>query len=226
MTLAPQFADKIQTLGVPNPSLVTQFVDLDLFTPALRSESLRETYGVTNDDLLLVYVGRFDSEKHVGTLVRMLHALPASPRAVLVMAGDGPMRGELEAEAQLDSRLRILPYIQVKEDLATLLASADVYTTAGPHEVAAFSVVEAQASGLPVVGVAAGGLLDRVPDDLGVLVPVDDALAMAEAVELLFAKRHTLRPRVRAYVEANYSWTRCFEQIVRLYESQPAASNT
>ena len=124
----------------------------------------------------------------------------------------------LKAAAARSDRLVVSPYLGGKEEVAELLASADVYVTAGPHEVAAFSVVEAQAAGLPVVGVAAGGLLDRVHDGLGYLVPVDDAGAMAEAVSRAYAERETIGPRVRAFAEEHYSWTRCYADVVAEYE--------
>ena len=218
MTLAPMFAEQLSGFGVDDVQLVPQFVDLGLFHPAKASAAMRERAGAGPDDLLMVYLGRFDSEKHVDTLVEMVHALPAEPRPVLFMAGAGPDREKLERAAAQTPRLVVSPYLDGKEEVASLLASADVYVTAGPHEVAAFSVVEAQAAGLPVVGVGAGGLLDRVHDGLGYLVPVDDAAAMAERVTDAYRMRAAIGARVRAYVEANYSWTECYRQVLGVYE--------
>ncbi|HIL58359.1 MAG TPA: glycosyltransferase, partial [Rhodothermales bacterium] len=78
--------------------------------------------------------------------------------------------------------------------------------------------VEAQAAGLPVVGVDAGGLRDRVHDGLGYLVPVDDAAAMAQRVSEAYRQRAAMGTRVREYVEKHYSWTRCYAQVVAAYE--------
>jgi alpha-1,6-mannosyltransferase len=225
MTLAPMFVRQLAGFGIDGVRLIPQFVDLDLFRPSQASAEMRARTGAGPDDLLMVYLGRFDSEKHVDMLVEMVHALPGAPRPVLFMAGDGPDAGRLASLAALSDRLVVSPYLNGKEEVAALLASADLYVTAGPHEVAAFSVVEAQASGLPVVGVNAGGLRDRVHDGLGFLVPVDDALAMAERVGEAFRERDAIGAQARAYVEANYSWTRCFAEILDAYEQSLNSAN-
>ena len=75
------------------------------------------------------------------------------------------------------------------------------------------SVVEAQASGLPVVGVASGAMIDRVPPGLGLLGPVDDAAAMAANVARVWSSdRTTIAARARAHAE-QFRWERTFEQL-------------
>lgn len=219
MTLAPMFVRQLDRFGVHHVELVPQFVDLDHFTPAKRSLALRERLGVPAQGLFLLYFGRFDSEKHVETLIRATDRLPATLQPTLVMAGDGPLRGNLEAQAAASDRLVVLPYFSDREAVAATLASADLYVTAGPHEVAAFSVVEAQASGLPVVGVASGGLLDRIDATTGALVPVDDDQAMAMAIARIAADRDAFSARARAHAEAHYSWLRCFEAVFARYRA-------
>lgn len=222
MTLAPRFVRQLTAFGVDDVRLVPQFVDLDHFSPAKADPRLRAQIGVADDALLLLYLGRFDSEKHVGMLLDATERLPAALRPTLVLAGDGPMRPEIEARAAQGDRLRVLPYESDRDRIAALLATADVYVTAGPHEVAAFSVVEAQAAGLPVVGVASGGLLDRVTPEIGALVPVDDDAAMAAAVSEVAADLAAVSARARAHAEAHYSWLRCFEAVVARYEALAA----
>lgn len=218
MTLAPMFVRQLAGFGVPDVTLVPQFVDLDHFSPDRRTDAVRERIGLPPGGLFLLYFGRLDSEKHPQTLLDTVERLPSDLKPTLVMAGDGPMREELEALAHTRKRLVVLPYLTDRAVLAETLASADIYVTAGPHEVAAFSVVEAQASGQPVVGVAAGGLLDRVDDATGALVPVDDSAAMAEAVQRVAADRNAFAQRARAHAEAHYSWLRCYETVVARYE--------
>lgn len=219
MTLAPMFVRQLRTFGVDDVALVPQFVDLDHFSPARRTPAVRERLSLAPDALFLLYFGRFDSEKHVETLLEMVDRLPATLSPTLVLAGDGPMRPQLEARASQSDRLVVLPYLSDRRALAEMLASADLYVTAGPHEVAAFSVVEAQAAGQPVVGVALGGLLDRVDDTIGALVPVDDSAAMAEAVTRIAADRDGFSSRARAHAEAHYSWLRCYEVILARYDA-------
>ena len=70
-------------------------------------------------------------------------------------------------------------YVNSRKRLSKILASADIYVTAGPHETFGLSIIEAQASGLPVVGVQAGALTERVTEATGILGPVDSPADMA-----------------------------------------------
>ena len=219
MTLSPMFVRQLQGFGIDGAVLVPQFVDLEHFSPAKADPALRADLGVAPDGLMLLYLGRFDSEKHVATLLDATERLPDDLCPTLVLAGDGPMRPQIEARASESHRFHVLPYVSDRDRLAAMLASADLYVTAGPHEVAAFSVVEAQASGLPVVGVAAGGLLDRVTPKTGALVPVDGDAAMAEAIVRIATQRDAFSARARAHAEAHYSWLRCYETVLAQYEA-------
>ncbi|GAB5537516.1 MAG: glycosyltransferase family 1 protein [Rubricoccaceae bacterium] len=199
--------------------LVPQFVDLEQYHPRHASMAFRERLGLAPDSLLLGYIGRMDTEKHIPMLLETVETLPESLHPHLVLAGEGPSREAVAAHAFTHDRVTLLPYISDKQEVAELLGSADIYVTAGPHEVAAFSVVEAQAAGLPVVGVASGGLINRIPtEDIGRLVPVDDAGAMAEAVAEIAADLETYSRAARHHAESNYSMERCFETTFEVYD--------
>jgi alpha-1,6-mannosyltransferase len=200
-------------------------VDTDLFHPRLRSEDVRAQFGAGPDELLLAYAGRLDSEKHISVLVDAIELLPDELGARLVMMGEGPHRGALQRRADDiasrvgEPRMFILPYVKGKQEVAALLASADIYVTAGPHETFALSVVEGQAAGLPVVGVRAGALVDRVPDGLGRLGPVGDARAMARNIADVAAHRGEMGPAGRAHVVEHLAWSSTFSTILSAYES-------
>ncbi len=212
--------DVLRRMGITTPlHAIPLGVDLYLFHPSRRDPALRSELGLTDDDALLVYAGRLDSEKEVHVLADAVELVPEALRPRLVLAGHGPHRAALEARAAHSPRLTVLPYIQDKQSLARLLASADVYVTAGPHETFALSVVEAQASGLPVVGVAAGALVDRVPPSVGRLGPVGDAAAFAHNVERVMADRAALAAAGRAHAEAQFSWERTFQRLFQHYEA-------
>ena len=66
-------------------------------------------------------------------------------------------------------------YCKDRSDLARWLASSDIYVSGMADETFGISIVEAQASGLPVVGIAAGAMIDRVTDATGRLGPVGDS---------------------------------------------------
>ncbi len=171
-------AAKLRALGVGQVDVVPLGVELGEFSPAKRSPALREAIGLADDEPLIVYAGRLDSEKRAQVVADAFLRLPQSMRAFLVLIGDGPMRAPLVE--QLAGKRAILPgFLNDRSLLAQWLASADIYASGMADETFGISVIEAQASGLPVVGVARGAMVDRVTPEIGRIGPVDDAAAMA-----------------------------------------------
>lgn len=219
MAATPGMVGRLEEYGVEDAHLVPLGVDLDAFHPRHRSEDVRSRYGISRGSLLLIYGGRLDPEKHVPLLMDAFELLPADLKARLLILGEGPSREALKKRAATLDGVQVLPYETDPAAFARLLASADVYVTAGPHETFALSVVEAQASGLPVVGVEAGALIERVPEGLGYLGPVDDAEAMAKNIRRAAANREHLGHEARSHVEARYGWRATFEKLLALYET-------
>ena len=215
---SPARAARLGEHGVEGVAVVPLGVDLERFSPRRRSDATRQALGADPSSLVLIYAGRLDSEKHVDVLADAVELLPADLQPRLVMIGEGPLRPNLEARATESSRLIVLPYEGDPDRFAEVLASADVYVTAGPHETFGLSVLEAQASGLPVVGVASGALVERVPDSLGRLGPVDDARAFASNIQEVARARRLLGENARRHVEQGFGWDATFQNLLTLYE--------
>ncbi|MFW5972486.1 MAG: glycosyltransferase [Bacteroidota bacterium] len=221
---SPEQAVRLHEMGVNPSHVVMPGVDLDLFDPSLRDARLRSELQSDEGGLLLLYVGRLDAEKHVRTLVEATKLVNRQRPATLLIAGNGPMRKSLEGMEQQGVPVRVLGFVSDRTELARIMASSDVYVTAGPHETFAFSVVEAQASGLPVVGVAAGALVERVDDRLGRLGPVDDAPTMAANILEAADRKHEMGKAARTHVERNLSWRATFDRLFALYDEALADS--
>jgi glycosyltransferase involved in cell wall biosynthesis len=113
----------------------------------------------------------------------------------------------------------VLPFEPDRAELATLLASADIYLTAAAHETFGLAVLEAQASGLPVIGVRAGAMVERVGAELGILGEPGSAGDLARNVALLAANGMRAKGRAaRAHVERLYSWDATFGRLIARYE--------
>lgn len=195
-------------------------IDLATFHPRRRDRSLWARHGIDPGATVLIYAGRLDAEKRSDLLAAAFRRARLPRPAVLVLVGEGPLREPLLAEARADDRLRVLPYVSDRDELARLLAAADLYVTAGPHETFGLSVLEAQSSGLGVVGVAAGALCDRVRPDRGCLAAPDSVASLATALEK--ALDHDLEQWGRAArraVERDYSWERSFAQLLGIYRT-------
>ncbi|HEX6135882.1 MAG TPA: glycosyltransferase [Longimicrobiales bacterium] len=220
VAISPATQQRLHQVGVRDALCVPLGVDTCTFSPGRRSDTVRERVGAARSDLLLVYAGRLDAEKRPDLVCDAFELLPPALDARLVIAGDGPMRAPLEARAAANDRIRVLPFIQDRAELAALLASADVYVSAMAYETFGLSVVEAQASGLPVVGVRAGAMIDRVRHgEDGFLVEPESAPAIARCLadtprELWPA----LGRRARARVESELSWSRTFEKLLTIYQ--------
>ncbi len=121
----------------------------------------------------------------------LLHAfaelLKTHPDVDLLLAGDGPLRRELEqqcGELKIADRVK---FLGVRSDVPNLLQAADVFTLTSLSEAASLTLLEAMASGLPVVVTNVGGNPEIVRDGReGLLVPRGDATAAAAAFRILF----------------------------------------
>jgi len=211
---------RLQQYGVPPADLAPLGVDLVLFNPARRSESVRAAHGASAESLVLIYDGRLTVEKNVSVLVDAFEMLPDDLKAQLWMIGHGPQLENIKARAGHIKGLHLYPYETDPDRLSQLIASADIYVTAGPYETFGLSVIEAQASGLPVVGVDAGALRERVLDGLGYLGPVGDAQTMAANIVKAAAERSKMGPRARDHVEHHFSWNDTFRSLIACYANR------
>lgn len=216
----PAQAARLASYGIADATVVPLGVDLECFHPRHRSSAVRQAHGVSESSALLAYAGRLDTEKHVHLLLDAF-ALLQVENPVLLLLGEGPQRAELETRAAALPGVRVLPFQRDSAELGRLLASADAYVTAGPHETFGLSVIEAQAAGLPVVGVDSGALRERVTPEIGCLGPVDDAAAMARNIETVLAAGPALRTAARRHVETmGYGWQNTFARLCAIYEAQ------
>ena len=200
-------------------------VELGEFAPERRNPQLRRKLGLADDQPLLIYVGRLDGEKKPQVVADAFRRLPENLGAKLALIGEGPMRDDIAALS--DDRIIMPGYMKSRTELAGWLASADVYVSAMADETFGISIIEAQASGLPVVGVAAGAMVDRVTEAMGRLGPVEDDQAMAANIlEVWNGERAAMS--AAAYRNAHqFSWDRSMEALFgRIYRDAIAARTT
>ena len=209
-------ATKLRALGIGDVDVVPLGVELGEFGPERRDERLREKLGLAPDQPLLVYVGRLDGEKKPDLVVDAFRRLPRSVGAKLALIGEGPLKSEIEALG--DERIVLPGYIKNRAELARWLASADVYVSGMADETFGISIIEAQASGLPVIGVAAGAMIDRVSNAMGRLGPVGDGAAMASNILSVWnGDRHIMADQARGCA-LQFSWDSSMEALFgRLY---------
>jgi glycosyltransferase involved in cell wall biosynthesis len=174
----------------------------------------REDFYTPRDAPLLLALGRLHENKAFDVL---LDALARLPDAYLWLAGEGPKRGELEAQAEklgIKPRVRFLGW---RDDISALLASCDVFVCPSRHEPLGNVVVEAWAQSKPVVAadsLGPGVLIDQ--EENGVLVPIDDSKSLAYAIGQVI-KDENLRSRIALHGRATYEERFTEETVVGQY---------
>ena len=186
-------------------------VDTRRFDPALRDELLLP--GPVN----VLYAGRLTIEKGIDRLAdAFLRARTRDPRLHLCLAGDGPEEGALRE--RLGTHATFLGWLS-GDDLARAYASADMFLFASRTDAFGQVLLEAQASGLPVVAVAEGGPLELVEDGVTGLLRQPDPVLLAEALVDLARSPGTRRRLARTALDAvkQRSWERSLDRLAEGY---------
>jgi glycosyltransferase involved in cell wall biosynthesis len=193
---------ELANAGFARLRLLARGVDTKLFSPAHRRDSLRASWGLAPDDLAVVHVSRLAPEKNYPLLIEACASIHGvHPTTKFIFASDGPLRKKLQ---------RAHPWIHFTgfldpETLAAHYASADLFLYPSLTETFGNVVLEAMASGLPVVAFnyAAAARFIRHGEN-GWLVPCADRVAFLAATRILVADtslRRRLGPAARATAE-------------------------
>jgi glycosyltransferase involved in cell wall biosynthesis len=205
-----------ETVGSSNRRLrvIPQAVDAERFHPGAADHSWRSRLSDRPDEPIVGVVGRVDPEKGIKTVVQAMAMLAGeAARSQLAVVGapaldDGSYDRALRAEALalLGDRARFVGQV---EDVSVVLRSLDVLVNASASEPFGLSVLEAQASGVPVIGTDAGGIPEFVTDGkTGLLVAPgrpDELAAVLSRVLETPTLRHDLAVAARENVVAHHT---------------------
>ncbi|MET3209335.1 UNVERIFIED_CONTAM: glycosyltransferase involved in cell wall biosynthesis [Paenibacillus sp. PvR008] len=198
-------------------------IDTHRFQPKVDRHAVWRKWGVRADAFVILYVGRLAPEKGIDALLDAYLQLLDDVRAesVLVIAGDGPLY-KIKTAADMgvpEHAVHWLGFVKGQE-LAELYAAADVFLFPSTTETFGNVVLEAMASGTPVVGADEGGVKDNlIHGKTGLLCPAGDAASFAEAVHLLYKDRplrDSMSVTGRAY-SMEQTWDRIFERLLDSY---------
>ena len=222
-------ATRAVALGAPKErtTVIPYGVDANRFHPsaAARSE-FRQKNGIPEDVPMIAAAGRLVSKKGFEYLI---DALPIVDRAVIALAGDGTLRDELRTRSEragVSDRVLFLGD-RTQDDVSSLFASADVIATpsvrdeAGNVDGLPNVVMEALASGTPLITTTAGGIGAIVEHEAtALIVPEKDAAALGMAVKRAIsdaALRERLGAAARVLVQRRFGWARTAEQFEDVY---------
>jgi glycosyltransferase involved in cell wall biosynthesis len=222
-------ATLLERQGYRNVRLLSRGVATDLFNPSQRSATLRESWGVTDDDVVLMSVGRLAKEKNVGlTLAAYQAVLKQHPHAKLVWVGDGPLKKTIAQQCPE----AIFAGVRRGQELAAHYASGDVFVFPSLTETFGNVVPEALASGLALVAFEHAAAKELVTHGSnGLIAAPDEEHAFIQHV-LTLASDAELRNRLAraaAPSVAHLDWESIHDTFVLhlrqvLAQSQPAFS--
>jgi len=212
LSRSERYMDALGAMGLPRGRMARLLpgIALDDFGPANRRADAWAPWGLPADAVAVLYVGRVSTEKNLPALARQW---PAVRRAVaaggadarLVVVGGGPYLEEMRAA--LAPHGAVFPGFKSGAELARLYASADVFVFPSLTDTLGQVVLEAQASGVPVVVADSGGPKEVVDDGrTGLVLPAEDDAAWIEAIAALCLERE----RRRAMGERAARWARGF----------------
>lgn len=190
MTICPSAAasKSCQEMGVSNVRTIPFCgIDVSMYSPSRRSRKCLEPWLSIEEreNKIITFLGRLGFEKRVDLLIEAFVRLKRRhPNYSLFINGDGPV----EVVNQLKQLAKQVPHIHftgfiLGEMKANLLASCDVFCSPSPYETFGRTIVEAMASGIPVITVDSGAVSEYMLDGVnGYLVPPDDVEGLANCI--------------------------------------------
>jgi glycosyltransferase involved in cell wall biosynthesis len=202
--------------------VVPNGVDINRFRPDARARfEVRSELKLHDDCFVWLAVGRFDYAKDYSNLLHAFAQL-SHEDAFLLIAGQGPLKSRMESLAhQLGIAQKVL-FLGIRQDVPRLMNAADGYVMSSFYEGLPMVLLEASASGLPIVATDVGGNRELVLNgQTGYLVSPRDAEALSAAMRRLMnmpvESRNQLGVRGRERVLALYSLDRVVDQWEQLY---------
>jgi glycosyltransferase involved in cell wall biosynthesis len=190
--------------------IIANGIDLERFRPAMPQQraAMRWRAGVRDDTLLLgCCAGLREEKRHDLVLAAAAQLAVRGVRIHVLFIGDGPQRESLEGLAGqlgLRDRLHITGYV---DDVQDWLRACDVVCLASSHEVQPLALMEAQASGLPVVASAVGAVAELIDHGrTGLLFPRGGSTRLADGIQALAAPaaRQAIAAQARRHAQAHY----------------------
>lgn len=183
-------------------------IDIDRFHPSKRNGYLTEQYHI-KETIKLLYVGRISKEKNLHLLVDVFKTLLQSVKNVhLVVVGDGPYLDEMKEQLR-GTPCTFTGFLE-GEELSFVYASSDIFVFPSTTDTFGNVVLEAQASGIPVIVTDKGGPHENIVENrTGWVVKADDPKDLIEAIQRMITQPHRIREMGKS--ARNYMESRSFD---------------
>lgn len=210
--------------GFPDMPVIPNGIPVNEYTPdPERRACWRARAGFPQEAILIVSVAGLRPQKNLSLLLRAFAGLDANPRLHLLLIGMGELESELRHLAeQLNLSARV-HFLGVRSDIADILNGSDIFALSSHWEGTPMAIMEAMASGLPVVSTAVGGVPELVQHGrTGLLTPSNDEYALRDALQQLTAQpelRQQMGACARQYAMERFDIHQTVQQYEALYEA-------
>jgi glycosyltransferase involved in cell wall biosynthesis len=209
-------ADELGRLGFARLAVWGRGIETQRFNPLYRSNAWRQRLGADDDTIVVAYVGRLAAEKGLDVALSAMQSLASNRRIRFALAGDGPYadhcRRAAPGNAMFTGRI-------VGEDLSAFYASADLFMFPSTTDTFGNVLLEAMASGLPVIAADVGPTRELLARGGGVMFPAGDSRALAAQILALAsdpARRHALAAE-GLHAAQHCSWDHIFDALIADY---------
>ncbi len=223
----------MQSNGVKKAiTVVSNGIDLNKFKPRLKEESqlIAQKYNLSNNDRSILFVGRLEKEKNIDVLIRAMKIIVQKIPAKLLICGFGSGEDKLKqfaTELNLENYVKFLGRVP-DEDLTLLYNFADVFATASGVELQGLVVMEAMASGLPIVSSDGMALPELVKDGVnGFIFPSGNHTIAAEKILTTLGNRELSETMAKNGLEliAKHDFEKSLDQYENIYRDAISRKN-
>ena len=211
--LAARWTDVLITMNEEDYSIARKFkirdggsvykvhgvgIDLNRFQPQTLEKKMkvRKDYGYKKEDFILFYAAELNFNKHQDLLIKVVNILKNNiPNIKLLLAGNGPLEGQYKRQVEQLNLGRYVDFLGYRNDIPSLLAMSDVVVASSRREGLPVNIMEAMATGLPLVVTNIRGHRDLVRNgENGYIVELNNVEGFAKSIENLY-KNEKLRER-------------------------------
>ncbi len=178
--------------GIQRCRVISNGIPTDRYArPEVPRKEWRAREGFRENDVLFVCVARFWPQKNHALLLKAFHQGPASdPNTHLVLVGEGVLREQLEEQVKKLGLSSQVHFLGLRTDIPEVLGAMDVFVLSSDFEGNPLSVMEAMASGLPIVSTAAGGVPELFENGKeGLIVQPGDVQGLSNCMSTLMRNR-------------------------------------
>lgn len=207
---------ELNAQGFQNTRIWSRGVDMSRFNPSRRSAAMRARFGADPDTIVVAYVGRIAAEKGLAVAAAAMRRLETEKSIRFVVVGEGPYEERLRS---LSPRGAMFTGRLSGDALSEAYASADIFVFPSSTDTFGQVLLEAMASGLPVVAADAAPTREVLGGEAGILLPAGDDARLAAEIRRL-AANPVERSRMAAgalRAASARSWSAVFDDLVRDY---------